>query len=94
MFWLTLSTILIVAAAAGAVLLRQPGVMLYDWIATRKVATRKVAHQAARMAVRTAALSAPPRGLRTAESGSKAAHPHLASATPADHAEPAAALAQ
>lgn len=36
MSWLTLSSALIIAAAAGAVLLRHPGVLLYDWIATRK----------------------------------------------------------
>jgi UPF0716 family protein affecting phage T7 exclusion len=40
MSWLTLSIVLIVAAAVGAVLLRHPGVMLYDWIATRKAHAR------------------------------------------------------
>ncbi|CAB3703511.1 MULTISPECIES: hypothetical protein [Achromobacter] len=40
MSWLTLSSALIIAAAAGAVLLRHPGVLLYDWIATRKAGTR------------------------------------------------------
>ncbi|WP_342067429.1 hypothetical protein [Achromobacter kerstersii] len=36
MSWLTLSIVIIVAVAAGAVLLRHPGVLLFDWIATRK----------------------------------------------------------
>lgn len=40
MFWLTLSMILIIAAAVGAVLLRHPGVILYDWIATRQATAR------------------------------------------------------
>lgn len=42
MSWLTLSIILIVAIAVaiGAVLLRHPGVVLYDWIVTRRAAAR------------------------------------------------------
>ena len=40
MSWLTLSIVMIIAAAVGAVLLRHPGVLLYDWIATRKANTR------------------------------------------------------
>lgn len=40
MFWLTLSIALILAAAVGAVLLRHPGVMLYDWIASRRISVR------------------------------------------------------
>ncbi|WP_183015035.1 hypothetical protein [Achromobacter sp. UMC46] len=40
MSWLTLSIALIVVAAVGAVLLRHPGVVLYDWIVTRRAAAR------------------------------------------------------
>ncbi len=40
MFWLALSIALIVAVAIGATLLRHPGVLLYDWIATRQAAPR------------------------------------------------------
>ncbi|WP_447577527.1 hypothetical protein [Achromobacter kerstersii] len=47
MSWLTLSSVIIVSAAAGAVLLRHPGVLLYDWIATRKAGTRTRAALAA-----------------------------------------------
>ncbi|MGE6917914.1 hypothetical protein [Achromobacter kerstersii] len=47
MSWLTLSSVMIVAAAAGAALLRHPGVMLYDWIATRKAGARTRAALAA-----------------------------------------------
>lgn len=40
MFWLTLCVVLLVAAAVSAVLVRRPGVMLYDWFATRRAAAR------------------------------------------------------
>ncbi|MHC3907929.1 hypothetical protein ACMZ4X_01145 [Achromobacter marplatensis] len=40
MFWPTLSIVLIIAAAVGAVLLRHPGVVLYDWIASRRMTAR------------------------------------------------------
>jgi hypothetical protein len=40
MFWLALSIALIIAVAIGATLLRHPGVVLYDWIATRQAAAR------------------------------------------------------
>lgn len=40
MFWLTLCVVLLVAAAVSAVLVRHPGVMLYDWFATRRAAAR------------------------------------------------------
>jgi hypothetical protein len=40
MLWLALSIALIVAVAIGATLLRHPGVVLYDWIATRQAAAR------------------------------------------------------
>lgn len=40
MAWLTLIIVMMVAVALGAVLLRHPGVMLYDWIASRKVRAR------------------------------------------------------
>lgn len=40
MSWLTLSIVLIIAAAIGAALLRHPGAVLYDWIVTRHAAAR------------------------------------------------------
>lgn len=40
MSWLTLSIVLILFAAFGAVLLRHPGVVLYDWIVTRQATSR------------------------------------------------------
>ncbi|WMD22729.1 hypothetical protein RAS12_10250 [Achromobacter seleniivolatilans] len=36
MSWLTVSIIAIVIAGAAAAVIRLPGVILYDWLATRK----------------------------------------------------------
>jgi len=77
MFWLTLSIALILAAAIGAVLLRHPGVVLYDWIVTRQAATR---------ARRCAMARARPVMLQTRPVSSAA----QAQPRPAEHAEPAA----
>lgn len=77
MSWLTLSIALIVAAAIGAVLLRHPGVVLYDWIVTRQAAAR--ARRSAMARVRPATLQTRP--------ALSAAH---AQPRPAEHAEPAA----
>ena len=81
MFWPTLSIALIVAliiaAAIAAVLLRRPGVVLYDWIVTRQVAAR---------ARRCAMARARPVTLQTRSVSSAA----QAQPRPAEHAEPAA----
>jgi len=81
MFWPTLSIALIVAliiaAAIAAVLLRRPGVVLYDWIVTRRAAAR---------ARRCAMARARPVTLQTRSVSSAA----QAQPRPAEHAEPAA----
>ncbi|KNE26599.1 hypothetical protein [Achromobacter spanius] len=38
MFWLTLVIAVVVAVGIAAVLLRHPGVVFYDWIATHRTA--------------------------------------------------------
>ncbi|EFF75792.1 hypothetical protein HMPREF0004_2853 [Achromobacter piechaudii ATCC 43553] len=43
MSWLTLIVVGFIAAASGAVLLRQPGVALYDWFASRCTLRRTAA---------------------------------------------------
>jgi len=60
MSWLTLSSVLIIAAAAGAVLLRHPGVLLYDWIASRNAARAEAVRvQAAAPAMKVHQQAAP-----------------------------------
>lgn len=50
MLWLTLVITFILAVAVGAVLSRHPGIVLYDWLATRQVNRKAAAQERRRLA--------------------------------------------
>lgn len=50
MLWLTLVITFILAVAVGAVLSLHPGIVLYDWLATRQVNRKAAAQERRRLA--------------------------------------------